>query len=122
MDERFGIFAERLRVRVNREPLQLEKITIISGSVGFKQQDDTWVNRFVTVKVFSNGPTVPDGLGKGSVLDVSGRFVLEKRESGGQVYENWVILADEVNVQGAPANPNTQPNTQPSGGMDDVPF
>lgn len=123
----FGIYAQELRIKVTREPKNVGRWIKVGGQIGFKQQDGSYVNRWVEVWFpASTAPTIS----KGDVLKVSGRYTETEHEYQGKKFEERHIWAEAPTAQQAqPQAPqaNTPPRRpdmadQGSTAMQDVPF
>jgi len=111
-DKKFGIFAIELRLKVTNEVKTAGKVLIIPCSMGFKQQDATWVNEWVDVTIFSGDVyEKAQQISKGDQITVTGRMNL--RAYKGKT--SWSILCDNLSVDG-------QPSGSANGPEEDIPF
>jgi single-stranded DNA-binding protein len=113
MSDDFGIFAKDLRLKVTNNVKQAGKVIIIPCQMGFKQQDGSWVNKWVDVTVFQGAfYDTAQIVQKGDTITVNGRMVLKSWNDK----KSWNILCDGLIVPNAGV-------TQSGGSQDsDVPF
>jgi single-stranded DNA-binding protein len=93
----FGVFARDLRLRVTNNIKQAGKIIIIPCSMGFKQQDGTWINEFIDVIVFG-GAFYQYALfaEKGDQITVNGRMVIKQYKEK----KSWQINSEDIAITG----------------------
>jgi hypothetical protein len=92
-DDRFGIFAESVRVKVTNEPRMAgEKARVIPGQVGFRQRDKSYVNEWFDVIIFQGSGLMDTEIKKGDVFKVSGRVDCSEYQGKKQ----WKIYADTL--------------------------
>jgi single-stranded DNA-binding protein len=97
--EKFGIFAVNQKLKVTNDIKDAGKVLIIPCSMGFRQQDKTWVNEWVDVVVFNGmNHEIAKGIRKGDHITVSGRLMMKEYNSK----KSWQILADELSGEEAP--------------------
>ena len=121
MADRFGIFAEDLRVRIHGEPKDVGKMVVVNGSIGFKQYgSDAYANEWVKLKFFPSTADAGRSISKGDAVKVSGRMALEEREWEQKTYRDWVILVDSLEPIGGIRR--EEQSTPASEQMDDLPF
>jgi single-stranded DNA-binding protein len=115
--EEFGIFAKQLKVKVSNAVKKFDKVWRIPCSMGFKQQDKTYVNEWVDLVVFSDLFQDCEGIEKGDYLTVFGRLTLtEWSDKKGDKKKSWQILCSEIRTD----KPKGQDREQPP--LDSVPF
>lgn len=127
---KFGIFAQNLRVKVTQPPQNLDRVSFVNCQMGFKNsQTGVWSNEWVKLKVFAPHLQTAQQIQKDMRLEVSGRMVLESREYQGQEKKEWVILIGEdggLQIQGRTESTSSpQQNSHfPSSASDigEVPF
>jgi single-stranded DNA-binding protein len=114
MAEKFGIYAVNLKLKVTNNPKVLAKVVIIPCSMGFQQQDKTWVNEWIDVVVFA-GELYGQAqkITKGDQITVGGR--LSMKEYNGK--KSWQILADSLGGQVASDGRGPDEDV----GLDDMP-
>jgi hypothetical protein len=116
MDE-FGIFAKQLKVKVTNAIKKFDKVWRIPCSMGFRQQDKTYVNEWIDLVVFSDLFDTCEGIEKGDYLTVFGRLNLsEYADKKGDKKKSWSILCNEIRTD----KPKGQDREQPP--LTDVPF
>jgi len=116
MDE-FGIFAKQLKVKVTNAIKKFDRAWRIPCSMGFKQQDKTYVNEWIDLVVFSDLFDTCEGIEKGDILTVFGRLTLtEWADKKGDTKKSWSILCSEVRTD----KPQGADREQPP--IDQVPF
>jgi single-stranded DNA-binding protein len=100
MSEKFGIFAQDLKIRVTNNIKQAGKVTIIPCSMGFQQQDKTYANEWVDVKVFAGQfQDLAIAVQKGDQIKVNGRMTMSQYNDK----KSWQILCDEFEIIGKTA-------------------
>lgn len=93
--EKFGIYAIEQRLKVTNDIKNAGKVIIIPCSIGFQQQDKTWVNEWIDVTVFSGDCyAIAQQIGKGDQITVSGRLNLKSWKDK----KSWVILCEKLSV------------------------
>ncbi len=74
--EEFGLFAKQLKVKVTNEIKKFDRAWRIPCSMGFRQQDKTYVNEWIDLVVFQDLIPQCEGIEKGDYLTVFGRLTL----------------------------------------------
>ena len=116
MDE-FGFMAKQVKVKVTNAVKKFDKVWRIPCSMGFKQQDKTYVNEWVDLVVFSDLFETCEGIEKGDQLTVFGRLTLsEYTDKQGEKKKSWSILCSEIRTDKPKAVDYEQPP------LTDVPF
>ena len=115
--EEFGIFAKQLKVKVTNAIKKFDKVWRIPCSMGFRQQNKTYVNEWVDLVVFSDLFDTCEGIEKGDQLTVFGRLTLsEYTDKQGDKKKSWSILCSEIRTDKPKAVDREQPP------ITDVPF
>jgi hypothetical protein len=115
--EEFGIFAKQLKVKVSNAVKKFDKVWRIPCSMGFKQQDKTYVNEWVDLVVFSDLFQDCEGIEKGDYLTVFGRLTLtEWSDKKGDKKKSWQILCSEIRTDKPKAVDREQPP------LEEIPF
>jgi len=114
--EEFGIFAKQLKVKVSNAVKKFDKVWKIPCSVGFRQQDKSYVNEWVDLIVFDNLFQDCELIEKGDMLTVFGRLNLQEyTDKQGQKKKSWQILCSEIRTDKKCVNYEQPP-------IDSVPF
>lgn len=115
--EEFGIYAKQLKVKVTNAIKKFDKVWRIPCSMGFRQQDKTYVNEWIDLVVFSDLFQDCEGIEKGDYLTVFGRLTLsEYTDKQGDKKKSWSILCSEIRTD----KPKGQDREQPP--LEDIPF
>lgn len=111
--EEFGIFAKQLKVKVTNAIKKFDKVWRIPCSMGFRQQDKTYVNEWVDLVVFSDLFDTCEGIEKGDYLTVFGRLTLtEYTDKKGEKKKSWQILCSEIRSDKKPIDREQVPITE----------
>lgn len=111
--EEFGIFAKQLKVKVTNAIKKFDKVWRIPCSMGFRQQDKTYVNEWVDLVVFSDLFDTCEGIEKGDQLTVFGRLTLsEYTDKKGEKKKSWQILCSEIRSDKKPIDREQVPITE----------
>ena len=95
--EEFGIYAKQLKVKVSNAVKKFDKVWRIPCSMGFRQQDKTYVNEWVDLVIFDNLFNYCMDVQKGDMLTVFGRLTLsEWTDKKGDTKKSWSILCSEI--------------------------
>jgi hypothetical protein len=114
--EEFGIFAKQLKVKVSNAIKKFDRAWRIPCSMGFRQQDKTYVNEWVDLVVFQDLIPQCEGIEKGDYLTVFGRLTLtEWTDKQGDKKKSWQILCSEIRSDKKPVEREQVP-------LDSVPF
>lgn len=91
MAEKFGIYAIDLKLKVTNDVKPAGKVINIPCQMGFKQQDGTWVNEWITVTVFQGEfYDTAQIVQKGNSITVNGRMTMKSWNDK----KSWSILCD----------------------------
>jgi len=105
--------ADDLWVKVTNEPRQAGSMTVVPGSMGFKQRDGKYINEWIDVLITDK--TAHDGTpSKGDRISVTGR--VDCGEYNGK--KQWKVWADKVSAQGEPKQADAGPLPDDT----DIPF
>lgn len=111
--EEFGLFAKQLKVKVTNEIKKFDRAWRIPCSMGFRQQDKTYVNEWIDLVVFQDLIPQCEGIEKGDYLTVFGRLTLtEYTDKKGEKKKSWQILCSEIRSDKKPIDREQVPITE----------
>ena len=114
--EEFGIYAKQLKCKVTNAIKKFDRAWRIPCSIGFKQQDKTYVNEWMDVIVFQDLIPKCELIEKGDTITVFGRLTLsEYTDKKGDKKKNWQILCSEIRTDKKAVNYEQPP-------IEDIPF